>query len=112
MKYYNYAKIYFEDEEWCAKLDENNKKYISEYLYLNKENKIETFEDESYSIEELNKSKRKYSKITEKDYKEFIKTKTKQQFKATLELLYDKINFVNKEIEKVKNEEEYILNNY
>jgi len=113
MKYPNYAKIYFKNEEWCAKLNTKKKEYVSEYLYLEKEeNKIDTYEDETYSIEELNKSGLNYIKITEEDYKESIRQKTKLQFKAEIELLHDGISKLYEKIENVKIEEEFILNNY
>ena len=47
----------------------------------------------------------KYEKITEKEYKESIRQKLKQQFKEEIERLY-------KRIEETKREEELILSKY
>jgi len=109
MKYPNYIKIYFDNEEWCEKLNTKKKEYFSEDLALSctkgKENELVVFESETYSIEDLKNDGLKYEKITEKEYKEFIRQKLKQQFKEEIERLY-------KRIEETKREEELILSKY
>ena len=106
MRYPKYAKIYLDDEGWCAKLDGDW--YVSEDVVTiyktEKDNKLQLVETESYLVQDLKEYGIKYEKITEKEYKQSIIEKTKQQIKAEIDLLYEKI-------EKLKKEEEYILSN-
>jgi len=102
-----YAKIYFENEEWCAKLKDDE--YISENLMIRvkegEEDRLEFIESEMYPLDKLMESGLNYEKITEKEYKESIIQKTQQQFENEIASLYEKI-------EKLKKERENILRKY
>ncbi len=106
MRYPKYAKIYFENEEWCARLKEDE--YVVDgivFVIKGKKEIIKLSECESYPLNELEESGLKYKKITKKEYKQSIIQITQEQIKKEIDSLYEKI-------EKLKKEREFILRNF
>lgn len=110
MKYPNYVKIHFSNEEWYAKLKDNE--YVSSGLVYNCNGKDSCYlvdECESYPITELKECGLKFEEITKDEYIEKVKDQIKQSIDTNIEKLYEEIKDLNEEIKDLKNKKEEIL---